>query len=65
MDNDNINSNQISYSMGYRKGKEETLEKVYKWLNQHMSEYAFSIYDEDDNCSVSMDLIDDLKEAMK
>lgn len=45
--------------------KEEFIEKACKWLNKYASDYAFSVYDEDDACSVSMDLVDDFKEAME
>lgn len=45
--------------------KEEFIEKACKWLNKYASEYAFSIYDDDDTCGVSPDLVDDFKKAME
>lgn len=45
--------------------KEEFIDEACRWLNKYASDYAFSIYDEDDACSVSMDLVDDFKEAME
>jgi hypothetical protein len=41
------------------------IDKAVKWLVRYASDYAFSIYDEDDACSVDDDrLIEDFKRAM-
>ena len=44
--------------------KEEFIEKACEWLVRYASDYAFSIYDEDDACSVDDRLIEDFKRAM-
>lgn len=53
------------YNNGYKAGQNELIEKACKWLNKHASNYAFSVYDEDDACSVSENLIDDFLKAME
>lgn len=40
------------------------IDKAVKWLVRYASDYAFSIYDEDDACSVDDRLIEDFKRAM-
>lgn len=40
------------------------IDKAVKWLARYASDYAFSIYDEDDACSVDDRLIEDFKRAM-
>ena len=41
------------------------IEKACKWLDKYASDYVFSVYDDDDYCSVSMDLVDDFRKAME
>lgn len=52
-------------TQGFKDGAEAMLEKACQWLHQHASDYAFSILDDADDCSVSEDLIEDLKRAME
>lgn len=40
------------------------IDKAVKWLVRYASDYAFSIYDEDDACLVDDRLIEDFKRAM-
>lgn len=42
-----ITSNQISFAMGFRKGKEKTIEKARRWLNEnvHIKELGISFND--------------------
>lgn len=40
------------------------IDKAVRWLVKYASDYAFSIYDEDDACSVDDRLMEDFKRAM-
>lgn len=52
-------------TQGFKDGAETMLEKACDWLVMNASDYAFSIWDDADNCSVSEDLIEDFKRAME
>lgn len=52
-------------TQGFKDGAEAMLEKACQWLNQYASDYAFSILEDADDCSVSEDLIEDFKRAME
>jgi hypothetical protein len=52
-------------TQGFKDGAEAMLEKACQWLHQYASDYAFSIWDDADDCSVSEDLIEDFKRAME
>lgn len=52
-------------TQGFKDGAEAMLEKACQWLRQYASDYAFSILDDADDCSVSEDLIEDFKRAME
>jgi hypothetical protein len=41
------------------------LDNAVKWLEKYASDYAISITDDDDDCIVSIDIIDDFRKAME
>jgi hypothetical protein len=44
--------------------KEKFIEKAIKWLEKYASDYAISTTGDDDDCVVSLDMVEDFRKAM-
>lgn len=45
--------------------KQEFIEKAIKWLEKYASDYAISTTGDDDDCIVSIDIVEDFRKAME
>lgn len=45
--------------------KEKFIEKACDWLVMNASDYAISTTDDDDDCVVSLDMVEDFRKAME
>lgn len=45
--------------------KQKFIEKAIKWLEKYASDYAFSTTGDDDDCIVSIDIVEDFRKAME
>ena len=52
-------------TQGFKDGAEAMLEKACDWLVMNASDYAISITEDDDDCVVSLDMVEDFRKAME
>lgn len=52
-------------TQGFKDGAETMLEKACDWLVMNASGYAISTTGDDDDCVVSLDMVEDFRKAME
>ena len=52
-------------TQGFKDGAEAMLEKACDWLVMNASDYAISTTGDDDDCVVSLDMVEDFRKAME
>lgn len=55
----------VLFEEGAKWADKTMLDKAVKWLVMNASDYAISTTDDEDNCVVSLDMVEDFRKAME